>query len=217
MQAILTNAQVAQRLLGNEHPNLEQIREVVQGMVHDGERGSEIIRGLRALLKKGEARFESLDVNDLVRDVLKLVNGELRLAGVELATTLTAGLPAIKGNRVQLQQVLLNLIINGCEAMAAVAPKNRQLLVSTEMNDEGAALICVTDGGPGIAPQNLESVFDAFFSTKTNGLGVGLSVSRSIIASHGGRLWAASHPGCGARFCFTVPTARARAQIPQMG
>ncbi len=217
MQAILTNAQVAQRLLGNENPNLEQIREILQALVQDGERGSEVIRGLRALLKKGEARFESLDVNDLVRDVLRLVNGELRQAGVVVTTTLASGLPAIRGNRVQLQQVLLNLIINACEAMAAVAPKNRQLQVSSEMNAEGATLVCVTDGGPGISPQNLESVFDAFFSTKTNGLGVGLSVSRSIISSHGGRMWAASHPGPGARFCFTVPAVQARSLITQTG
>ena len=100
-----------------------------------------------------------------------------------MAATLAAGLPLVKGNRVQLQQVLLNLIINGCEAMAAVAPKHRQLLVSTEMNDDAAALVCVTDGGPGIPPQDLDNVFDPFFSTKTNGLGAGLSVSRSIIAS----------------------------------
>jgi two-component system, LuxR family, sensor kinase FixL len=217
LQAILTNAQVAQRLLGNENPNLEQIREVLRGVVQDGERGSEVIRGLRALLKKGEARFESLDVNELVRDGLRLVNGELRLAGVALATTLASDLPPIKGNRVQLQQVLLNLIINGCEAMAAVAPKNRRLLVSTELNEDAAVLIGVTDGGPGIPPQHLESVFDAFFSTKTNGLGVGLSVSRSIIASHGGHLWAASHPGSGARFCFTVPSVLPRFQATRTG
>jgi two-component system sensor kinase FixL len=217
LQAILTKAQVALRLAGHPNPNLEHVQDILRDVVADGERAGEVIRGLRALLKKGETRFEALDVNELVRQVLRLVHGELLHAGVAAKVTLSSDLPLIKGNRVQLQQVLLNLIINGCEAMAAIAPKNRQLLVSTQRNEDAAALVSVTDGGPGIAPQNLESVFDAFFSTKTNGLGVGLAVSRSIISSHGGRLWATSHSGPGARFCFTVPAVRARSQLTQTG
>jgi two-component system, LuxR family, sensor kinase FixL len=217
LQAILTNAQVALRLAGHDNPNLEHIHAILRDVVQDGERAGEVIRGLRALLKKGDARFEALDVNELVREVLRLAHGELLRAGVAVTTTLASDLPSINGNRVQLQQVLLNLIINACEAMAAVAPRRRQLLVTTQSNDNAAALVSVTDGGPGIPSQELEQVFDAFYSTKTSGLGVGLAVSRSIISSHGGRLWAVSNSGPGARFCFTVPTALARSQVTGTG
>ena len=174
----------------------------------DDRRAGEVIRELRDLVKKGETRFEALDVNELVRSVLKLLNSELLIAGVTVTVTLAPDLPLIKGQRVQLQQVLLNLIINGCEAMASVSRKNRELLLTTQMDDDKSVLVCVTDRGPGIPRQDLERVFDAFFTTKTNGLGLGLSVSRLIISSHGGRLWAAaSRTGPGASFCFTVPAA----------
>ena len=207
LQSILSNAQAALFFLANENPNLVEVREILEDIVVDDRRAAEVIRGLRDLIKKGEGRFEALDVNELVRSVLRLLNSELLIAGVAMTVRLAPDLPLIKGQRIQLQQVLLNLIINGCEAMGSVSRENRELLLTTQMNDDKSVLVCVTDRGPGISSQDLERVFDAFFTPKTNGLGLGLSVSRLIITSHGGRLWAAaSRTGPGACFCFTVPT-----------
>jgi len=208
LQSILSNAQAALLLLENENPNLVEVREILKDIVLDDRRAGEVIHELRNLLKKDEGRFQALDVNELVRSVLRLLNSELRIAGVTTTVTLAPDLPLIKGQRVQLQQVLLNLIINGCEAMASVSQENRELLLTMQMNDDKSVLVCVTDRGPGIAPQDQERVFDAFFTTKTNGLGLGLSVSRLIISSHGGRLWATAHCSrSGASFCFTLPAA----------
>jgi C4-dicarboxylate-specific signal transduction histidine kinase len=140
-----------------------------------------------------------------VRNVLWLLHGELLSAGVSVTLNLAPELPSIKGQRIQLQQVLLNLIINGCEAMTDVSRETRELFLSTEMNADRSLLVSVTDRGRGIPPDDHERVFDAFFTTKNDGLGLGLSVSRLIISSHGGRLWAAANPyGPGASFCFTV-------------
>ena len=208
LQSILSNAQAALLVLANENPNLLEVREILKDIVADDRRAGEVIRALRDLVKKGETRFEALDVNELVRSVLKLLNSELLIAGVAVTATLAPDLPLIQGQRVQLQQVLLNLIINACEAMASVSWKNRELFLTTQLDDDTSVLVCVTDRGPGIPRQDLEHVFDTFFTTKPNGLGLGLSVSRLIITAHGGRLWAAaSSTGPGACFCFTVPTA----------
>jgi two-component system, LuxR family, sensor kinase FixL len=205
LESIVSNAQAALLILANESPNLLEVREILKDIVADDGRAGEVIRELRDLVKKRERRFEALDVNELVRSVLKLLNSELLIAGVAVTVTLAPDLPLIEGQRVQLQQVLLNLIINACEAMASVSRKNRELFLTTQMDDK-SVLVCVTDRGPGIPRQDLERVFDTFFTTKTNGLGLGLSVSRLIITSHGGRLWvAASSAGPGACFCFTLP------------
>lgn len=206
LQAILSNAQAARLLLANENPNLDEIRETVDDIVRDNKRAGEIIWGLRALLKKGDIRFESLDLNSVLRDVLRIVASELLNAGVAVTVTPAPELPPVKGDRVQLQQVLLNLILNGCEAMTGLVQKERELVVTTQSIDDGRfVLVCITDQGPGIPPQDLERVFDAFYTTKAQGLGVGLSVCRGIIAAHGGRLWAANNQGSGARFCFSLP------------
>jgi C4-dicarboxylate-specific signal transduction histidine kinase len=141
-----------------------------------------------------------------VQSVSWLLHGELLSAGVAVTLKLAPDLPSIKGQRIQLQQVLLNLIINGCEAMTGVSRGNRELLLTTQINADKSVVVCVTDSGPGIAPDDLERVFEAFFTTKNNGLGLGLSVSRLIISSHGGRLWAAtSHTGPGASISFMLP------------
>jgi two-component system, LuxR family, sensor kinase FixL len=205
LQAILSNAQAARLLLANENPNLDEVRETLNDIVRDNKRAGEIIWGLRSLLKKGDIRFESLNLNGLLRDVLRLVTSELLNAGVTVTVTPAPELPPVKGDRVQLQQVLLNLILNGCEAMAGVAQKERELLLTTQSIEAGrSVLVCVTDRGPGIPPQDLERVFDAFYTTKAQGLGVGLAVCRGIISAHGGRLWAANNQGRGARFCFSL-------------
>jgi PAS domain S-box-containing protein len=207
LQSILSNAQAALLLMAKDNPDLVEVREILKDIVEDDRRVAAVVRELRDLLKKGESRIERLDVNELVQSVLRLLNSELLMAGVALTVTLEDGLPLISGQRIPLQQVLLNLIINGCEAMASVSRGGRKLLLTTQMKDK-SVLVRVTDSGPGIPPDDLERVFDSFFTTKNKGVGLGLSVSRLIISSHGGRLWAAaSYVGPGACFCFTVPAA----------
>jgi C4-dicarboxylate-specific signal transduction histidine kinase len=208
LQSILSNAQAALFLLAKEKPDLDEIREILKDIVLDDRRAGEVIRKLRTLLNKDESPFEALDVNELVQSVLWLLHSELLIAGVAVTVKLAPKLPLIKGQRFQLQQALLNLIINGCDAMTEVSRENRELLLTTQMNDDESVLVCITDRGPGIAPDDRERVFDAFFTTKRDGLGLGLSVSRLIISCQGGRLWAtAGETGSGARFCFTLPAA----------
>ena len=205
LQSILSNAQAALLLLAKDNPDLDEIREMLHDIVLDDSRAGVVIQELRARLKKIESPFEALDLNELVRNVLWLLHGELLSAGVSVTLNLAPELPSINGQRIQLQQVLLNLIINGCEAMTDVSRETRGLFLSTEMNADTSLLVCVTDRGRGIPPDDHERVFDAFFTTKNDGLGLGLSVSRLIISAHGGRLWAAANPyGPGASFCFTV-------------
>jgi signal transduction histidine kinase len=205
LQSILSNAQAALLLLAKDNLDLDEIREILQDIVVDDRRAGEVIRELRARLKKGESPFEALDLNELVGNVLSLLHSEPLSAGVSVTVKLAPELPSIKGQRIQLQQVLLNLIINGCDAMTEVAGETRELFLTTQMNADTSLLVSVTDRGPGIPPDDHERVFDAFFTTKNNDLGLGLSVSRLIISSHGGRLWATANPyGPGASFCFTV-------------
>jgi len=206
LQSMLSNAQAALLFLAKENPDLDEIREILKDIVLDGRRAGGIMRKLRALLNRDEGPFESLDVNELVQSVSWLLHSELLIAGVAVTVELAPDLPSVKGQRIPLQQVLLNLIINGCEAMTGISRGNRELLVTTKMNTDKSVVVCVTDNGPGIAPDDLERVFEAFFTTKNSGLGLGLSVSRLIISSHGGRLWAATRgTGPGASISFTLP------------
>jgi PAS domain S-box-containing protein len=207
LQSILSNAQAALLIMAIDNPNPVEVREILKDIVEDNRRIAAVVSELRALLKKGESRIEALDVNELVGSVLRLLNSELLMAGVALTVTLGDGLSSISGQRIALQQVLLNLIINGCEAMAGVSRGDRKLVLTTQMKDK-SVLVQVIDSGRGIPPDDLERVFDSFFTTKNKGLGLGLSVSRLIISSHGGHLWAAtSDTEPGACFCFTVPAA----------
>jgi two-component system, LuxR family, sensor kinase FixL len=206
LQSIRSNAQAGLLHLANEHPDLAEVREILEDIVSDDRRAGEVIREFRSLLKKDEDRLESLDFNDIVRSVLSLLNSEMAIAGVVVKVTLAPDLPLIKGHPIQLKQVLINLIINGCEAMVSLSRASRGLILTTRSLDGQSVLACVEDRGAGIPPQNLERVFNPFFTTKTQGLGLGLSVSRLIITGHGGRLWAAaSGTGPGASFCFTLP------------
>jgi signal transduction histidine kinase len=206
LQSILSNAQAALLLLARENPDLHEIREILKDIVLDDWRANEVILKLRALLKKDDSPVEALSVNELVQGVLSLLRGERLFADVTVTVKLAPTLPPIKGQRVQLQQALLNLIINGCDAMTDASLENRELLLTTQLNDDQSVRVCITDRGPGISPDDRERVFDAFFTTKSNGLGLGLAVSRMIIFSHGGRLWAtASETGSGASFNFTLP------------
>lgn len=205
LTAMLSNAEAAQRMLDQQPIELEEVREILCDIVRQNTRVSEVIRRLRALFKKGETQFQPLDLNEVTAEALELTHGDLMVHGVTVTTRLSDALPCVNGDRVQLQQVLLNLIHNACEAMSAVQPRERKLIVRSEATAEGMVQLCVSDSGPGVGAEARERLFDPFFTTKPQGLGLGLSITRSIIASHGGRLWVSDHPVKGAMFCFTLP------------
>jgi PAS domain S-box-containing protein len=205
LTAILSNAQAAQRFLAHENADLDEVRDILKDIVEQDNRAGEVIRRLRLLLKKGEVQQLPLDVNDVVQEVLKLVRSDLVNQSVTAHTGLATDLPLVKGDRVQLQQVLLNLVMNACDAMNSNAPADRQLFVRTELGADKSVRISVSDGGAGIAPDQLEQVFEPFYTTKPHGLGLGLSVCRTIIEAHGGKLWAENGAERGAVFCFTIP------------
>jgi len=205
LAAILSNAQAALRFLAHGKSNLGEVSDILRDIVEDDRRAGGIIQGLRLLLKKGEMRQEPLDLNEAVRSVLKLMRSDMLNAEVSVSTALASDLPKVSGDRVQLQQVLLNLLVNGCEAMSGEAVVDRELIVTTELDADGLVQISVADQGHGIASEDLEQVFEPFITTKAEGLGLGLAVCRRIIEAHGGRMWATDSAGRGACFRFTVP------------
>ena len=203
LTAILSNAQAALRFLEAGKASPEELREILQDIVSDDKRAGHVIQGLRLLLTKGEMRREALDINAVVNDVLRILHSDLLHLGVSVIVELQEGLPRVMGDQVQLQQVMLNLIVNGCDAMAGLTER-RELLVSTAPS-EGLVYVCVGDRGHGIAPEHAEKIFQPFFTTKDHGFGMGLSICRNIVTTHGGRLWCADRDGGGAKFCFTLP------------
>jgi PAS domain S-box-containing protein len=205
LTAVVTNANACLRWLAGEPPNLDEARETVKRIVRDGHRASEVIGRVRALFKKNATDKARLNVNELIQDSVALVHGETRRNRSVLRTELGSDLPHVLGDRVQLQQVLLNLIINGIEAMSAVTGRPRELVIKTRRDEAGGVDVSVRDSGAGINPEDADRLFDAFYTTKAEGMGMGLSVSRSIIEAHGGRLRAESNDGRGATFRFTLP------------
>jgi PAS domain S-box-containing protein len=205
LTAILSNAQAAQRFLARQPADLEEVRGCLTDIVAEDNRAGEIIRRLRLLLRKGEVQQQPVDVNDVAREVLNLIRSDLLNQGVATQMEFEPALPEVHGDRVQLQQVLLNLLMNACDAMTGRRHAERVVVVSTKPLDEQRIRVSVTDRGTGIAKDKLETVFEPFFTTKSHGLGLGLSVCRSIITAHGGRLWATSELGQGATFHFTLP------------
>jgi PAS domain S-box-containing protein len=203
--AALTNAQAALRWLGARPPNLEEVREALRRIVENASRASDVIGRIRALIKKAPPRKDGLEVNDAILEVIALTRGEMVKTGVLVQTQLAKGLPLIEGDRVQLQQVILNLIVNAAEAMNGAAEGSRKLLISTSKPEPDGVLVAVRDSGPGLAPDSLERAFEAFYTTKPGGLGMGLSISRSIVEAHGGRLWATANEPQGAVFQFALP------------
>jgi PAS domain S-box-containing protein len=203
--AALTNANAARRWLGAEPPDLEEVRQALGRIIRDGRRASDIIGRIRALVRKEPARKDQLDINQTMLEVIALTRSELRRNRTKLQTQLADGLPLIPGDRTQLQQVMLNLILNALEAMNGSSETPRELLIRTEQNGPGGVLVAVHDSGPGLEPESLDRLFDAFYTTKPSGMGMGLSICRSIIESHGGRVWAAPNLPQGAAFHFTLP------------
>ena len=177
-------------------------------MISSGRRASEIIQRLRALSRKTETQKVALDINDAISEVIPLVQQEVLSHRVSLRLDLAPTLPAVLGDRVQLQQVIINLIVNGMEAMAPVTDRSRELVVRSQLDDSGQVLVAVEDSGVGIDPENAKQLFNAFFTTKSSGMGMGLSICRSIIENHGGRLWASRNAGPGATFQFTLQSSQ---------
>ncbi len=202
--AIVTNADAALRWLGSEPPNLDETQHALTDIVKDGHRVGEIIRRIRSLIKGSPSRNDRLDINDPILEVITLTNSEVQRNGVSLQIRLADGLPPIQGDRIQLQQVILNLIVNAVEAMSA-RDGARELLISTEKDGLNSVLVAVSDSGPGLDPQGVDHLFDAFYTTKSGGMGMGLSICRSIIEAHGGRVWASANVPQGAVFTFTLP------------
>jgi PAS domain S-box-containing protein len=206
ISATVSNAQAALRFLGRQQPDLEEARQALAQIVQDGIRAGDIIDGIRALTKRAASRKERLDINAAIREVIELTRGEAVKNGISVQTDLAEGMQLVEGDRVQLQQVILNLVINAVEAMNATSAGARELLISTRKTEPDAVLVSVRDSGPGLEPATIERLFEAFYTTKPGGLGMGLSICRSIIDAHGGRLWASTNAPRGATFEISLPT-----------
>jgi PAS domain S-box-containing protein len=208
LAAVVTNAEAAMRWLGAEPPKLDKAREVLGEIVKDGVRASDVIHRIRAITKKAPTRMARVDVNEAVLDVITLTRSELLRQGVSLQTQLATGLPLIEGDRIQLQQVILNLTLNAVEAMSSVEEGARGMRISTGREASNGVLVSVRDFGPGLDSQSADRLFEAFYTTKPDGMGMGLPICRSIIEAHGGRLWATANEPRGAVFQFTLPVER---------
>ena len=205
LAAIVTQSEAALRFLDRGEPDLEEVRDALSSIARDGVRGAEVIRGLRALARKSGPQLTKLEIDDVIRQVLALARGELLRRDVVLHTELAAENWPVVGDRVQLQQVLLNLIMNGVEAMKGVTERTRELTVSSTLAKPGGVLVAVQDTGAGLDPAVADRIFQPFFTTKADGLGMGLAICRSIIEAHGGRLWVSPRAPHGADVRFTIP------------
>jgi PAS domain S-box-containing protein len=203
--ATVTNAETALRLLRRGSSHLGEVQQALTSIVEDGVRAAEVVKGIRALMKKGPSRKDRLEVNRVILEIIELTRSEAVKHGVSILTELADSSPVVEGDRVQLQQVLLNLIVNALEAMGADNEGPKELLVSTGRVEPSGALVAVHDTGPGLEAVMLERVFESFYTTKPSGLGLGLSICRSIIEAHGGRLWVSTNQQRGATFQFTLP------------
>jgi len=204
LAAVVTNANACLRWLMGPIPNLDEAREALARITRDGNRASDVIGRIRALVKKSGTEKARLDLNEAIQEVVGLVQSEIQKSGVTLQMELADDLPQILGNRVQLQQVILNLVMNGIEAMDTVTDRPREILIRSCEHESDQLLIAVQDSGVGIDSQNLGKIFDAFYTTKPQGMGMGLAISRSIVENHGGRLWAVPNDSPGATFQFTL-------------
>jgi PAS domain S-box-containing protein len=204
LMAIVTNAGACLSWLTNASPNIDAARQAAERVVRNGHRAGSIVKSIRALARKSEPEMAQFDINDAIGEILVLLRNELRKQSVLLETELSDGLKPVTGDRVQLQQVVLNLVMNGIEAMSAVMDRPRILRVISQPQQPGDVLIAVTDVGTGLDPANMDRIFNGFFTTKPKGMGMGLAICRSIIEAHGGELWASPQLPHGSVFQFTV-------------
>jgi signal transduction histidine kinase len=227
LAGMLVNANAALSWLTRDSPSLSEVRDAIHRIIRDGNRASEVISRIRALFKKAPAAKEPVNLNEMIQEVLTLTLAEFQRNRVSLVTQFANDLPLIVGDKVQLQQVTLNLVVNAIEAMSGISPGLRELFVSSEevtqidgeselegtvdqaltQTESAYALITVRDSGPGLNPADLKRVFETFYTTKSNGMGMGLAISRSIVEAHGGRLWAKLNSPHGAIFQFALPVA----------
>jgi PAS domain S-box-containing protein len=205
LTAILSNAQTAQRLLDDPAPDMKEIREILEDVVSDDKRAGEIIRNLRNLMKKSELKSEALDLNSVILEVIEIIRSDALIKNVSVAAQLAPELPAVRGDRIQLHQIMLNLTINALDAMKGIPVSERRLEIATKRINAHSVQVAVEDAGTGIPPDQIDKVFEPFFTSKSHGLGMGLAICRSIINMHGGRIWATNNPGSGATFRFVLP------------
>jgi C4-dicarboxylate-specific signal transduction histidine kinase len=203
--SIVTSGDACLRWLAAKPPNLDEARQAVEAIIRDGTRASSVLVRTRGLLRRGDRLRERLDINDVIREVIALLDGELRRNEVSLRTELPRNLRPVVVDRVLLEQVILNLSMNAVEAMRAVSDRARVLRIRTEEQSPGSIVVLIQDSGVGLDPEHLSRMFEAFYTTKVQGIGMGLTISRSIIEAHGGRLWAVANDGPGSTFCFMLP------------
>ena len=206
--ATVTNAQAALRWLRAQPPDLDEVRASLSRIVEDGKRAGNVISGIRALINKVPPRKDRFDLNEAILEMIALTRSEVFKHGILLRTELAPGLPGVDGDRTQLQQVILNLVLNAIEAMGGIDAGARELRINTEREAAGGVLVTVRDSGPGLDPTDMERVFKAFYTTKPKGMGMGLAICRSMVEAHGGRMWASANEPGGAVFQFTLPLER---------
>jgi signal transduction histidine kinase len=205
LTAVVTNGSACLRWLGGATPNLDEARDAVARIIVEGNRAGEVIGKIRGLLKKSPAQPTAVEVNEVIREVLALTRHEIVRSEVALKTELGTGIPAVTCDRVELQQVMMNLIVNAVEAMGSMLGGARELVVASRHETSGPVVVTVRDSGVGLDDGSLAQIFNPFFTTKASGMGMGLSISRSLLEAHGGRLWATPNEGRGASFHFSLP------------
>jgi C4-dicarboxylate-specific signal transduction histidine kinase len=203
--SIVMSGDACLRWLAAKPPNLDEVLQAVEAIIRDGTRASSVLVRIRGLLRRGKRLRERLNINDIIREVIALLDGELRRNGASLRTEMPGNLFPVVVDRVLLQQVILNLMMNAVEAMRAVSDRVRVLRIRTEEQSSGNIVVLVQDSGVGLDPKHSSRMFEAFYTTKMEGIGMGLAISRSIVEAHGGRLWAVANDGPGSTFCFTLP------------
>jgi C4-dicarboxylate-specific signal transduction histidine kinase len=205
LAAVVANASACVHWLDATPANLAEARAAAQRIVRDGKRASEVITRIRAFLMRGEPTKQALAIGEVIGDVIGMVQGEARAKGVSLEMQVSGPLRPVMGDRIQLQQVLLNLAVNAIEALAPVTGRDREVVIGAEEHDAQSLRVYVRDNGPGLDAQELDRIFDTFYTTKPEGMGMGLPISRTIVENHGGRLWAEPNEVCGEIFQFTLP------------
>jgi two-component system sensor kinase FixL len=205
LTAIMSNAQAALRLTTGDSPDFDEVRDILSDIVADDRRAGQVIQGLRSLFRKGEFERVEVDINDLVQEVVSLIKSEAIIRNVSIETILDKSLPSVVGDKIHLQQVIINFILNASEAMANLDDVPRRIIISTIKADDQTVKVGIRDSGIGINEDNFNQIIEPFYTTKPEGMGMGLSINRSIIDAHFGRLWAENNPDRGSTFYFTLP------------